>query len=372
VLLFTDGRLQLWRQGRSLVFLALMTVALYHDRPRPDLHSGRGIALIVGMVAAASAWIAMTVRLPAPRHQAAAVGACIASGLWVSAIVPDGAAPAYLIAAATIAVLSLPVITAVALTGAGALALAVVLAAHRTPLLTILIWVGALAMTQLLGVVRRQREEQTEQLKLLAQEQARTATLAERARLAREVHDVLAHSLAALSVQLETAAALLERDRTAEAAAVVDRAGRLARDGLTETRRAVSALRGDVLPLPELIEELTAGYRHDLDALTTFTINGEPRALGAEAGSALYRGAQEALTNVRKHAPGSTVTVVLTYTTDEVRLSVRNDGAAGPPVTTLSPGYGLTGLRERAELADGTVEAGPCGDGWHVDVRIPA
>ncbi len=230
----------------------------------------------------------------------------------------------------------------------------------------------------LVALVRRQRDEKAEQDRRLAaetrlarQEQARAAALGERARVAREIHDVLAHSLSALSVQLETAAALLERERPAEAAVIVDRAGRLARDGLTETRRAVGALRGDPLPLPELVAELADGYRTDLDADATVVVRGEPRRGGPETGLALYRSAQEALTNVRKHAPGSAVGIVLDYAAGEVRLTVANHGAHGPSSTGLSSGYGLTGLRERAELAGGSMMAGPDGDGWRVDVRMP-
>jgi signal transduction histidine kinase len=182
---------------------------------------------------------------------------------------------------------------------------------------------------------------------------------------------VLAHSLSALSVQLETASALLERERPVEAAAIVDRAGRLARDGLTETRRAVGALRGDPLPLPELVAELAAGYRTDLDAEATVTVRGEPGAVTPETGLALYRSAQEALANVRKHAPGSDVGIVLEYAAAEVRMTVANHGTHGPKITGLSAGYGLTGLRERAELAGGSMVARPDGDGWLVDVRMP-
>jgi signal transduction histidine kinase len=86
---------------------------------------------------------------------------------------------------------------------------------------------------------------------------------------------------------------------------------------------------------------------------------------------ALYRSAQEALTNVRKHAPGSAVGIVLDYAVGEVRLTVANQGSHGPPLTGLSSGYGLTGLRERAELAGGSMTAAPDGDGWRVDVRMP-
>jgi signal transduction histidine kinase len=203
---------------------------------------------------------------------------------------------------------------------------------------------------------------------------AEQSALAERARIAREIHDVLAHALAALTVQLETADALLEGGRSAQARELVIRAGQLAREGLAETRRAIGALRGEALPLPELLRALAAGYRADLAAPATVTVDGAPRDLDADTGLALYRAAQEAITNVRKHAPGAPVEVGLAYRDGGVDLTVVN----GPPpgnghraLATTGGGYGLTGLRERAELARGEFDAGPQGDGWRVGVRIP-
>ncbi|MFG2043270.1 sensor histidine kinase [Dactylosporangium sp. NPDC048998] len=371
VLTVTDRHIAWWRQVRSLVFLALLTVAMFQDEPRPGL-TGRGLALLAGVVVGGAAWAAMALRAGAERIQVYTVTLCALSGLWLVAVHAPGFAPCYVIAAVTIAAASLPPVRAAMLTGAFAVALATTLGITGASIEVITIWTGALVLVLLLGIVRQQRDARVEQARLLAGEQSRAAALAERARLAREIHDVLAHSLSALSVQLETAAALLERDRTADAAVIVDRAGRLARDGLTETRRAVSALRGDPVPLPELVGELAAGYRADLDAPATFAVEGEPREVSPEAGLALFRGAQEALTNVRKHAPGSAVAVRLEYLPEAVRLTVRNRGPAGPPASGLSSGYGLTGLRERAELSGGTVEAGPCDDGWLVDVKMPA
>ncbi|WP_432991373.1 sensor histidine kinase [Dactylosporangium sp. CA-233914] len=367
--LVTERRLARWRQLRSLIFLVILTVAMFQDDPRPGL-SGRGLAVLAGVVLGAVAWVAMTLRAGGPRLQPYSVAVCMASGPALTLVHPGGFGGCYSLAAVTMASGTLSLTAAAVMTGAGALLLATAHAIAGSPLPSITIWAGVMLLLLLIGAVRREREARAEQDQLLAGEQAKAAALAERARLAREIHDVLAHSLSALSLQLETAAALLERDRAADAAVIVDRAGRLARDGLTETRRAVSALRGDPMPLPELVRELTAGYRADAgDA--EFELAGAARELSPEAGLALFRSAQEALSNVRKHAPGSAVAVRLEYADGDVRLTVRNHGPAGAPVTGLSSGYGLTGLRERAELAGGTFAAGPCGDGWLVDVKMP-
>jgi signal transduction histidine kinase len=232
-------------------------------------------------------------------------------------------------------------------------------------------WLGPLIFLASLGagLIRRQYlRVQAE----AAEARAEQSALAERTRIAREIHDVLAHALAALTVQLETADALLEGGRPEQARELVVRAGQLAREGLAETRRAIGALRGDALPLPELLRALATGYRTDLAAPAVVTVDGEPRDLDADTGLALYRTAQEALTNIRKHAPGAPVEVSLTYRPDAVTLTVLNGPSNGTaPLTTAGGGYGLTGMRERAELAGGEFDAGPAGDGWRVGVRIP-
>jgi len=363
--LITDDRtLHRWRLARSLLGLTLLTVVMVPQLPHPAT-SARGVAMLATIVLAAGAWLAMALR-----GSGVPVAVCGACGVVLEAFAPDSYAPGYLVAAGLAATQRLSLRT-------GGAVVAVLVAAqsyvrYRTgaDLSTILSLAFAVIVTFLLSHVRRLREGQARQVRALAaetelarQEQARAAVLAERARLAREIHDVLAHSLSALSVQLETAAALLERDRAAEAAAVVDRAGRLTRDGLAETRRAVGALRGDPLPLPELVTALA----DDADVEVT----GEPRPLPAEAGLAIYRGAQEALTNARKHAPGAAVRVRLAYLPETVELTVANDAPAAARTASLPAGYGLTGMRERAELAGGACTAGPAGGGWRVDVKIP-
>ena len=138
--------------------------------------------------------------------------------------------------------------------------------------------------------------------------QVHAAALDERARIAREIHDILAHTLSALAVQLEGTRLLVEqRPGDPAAVAALERASGLARDGLEETKRAVGALRGDALPGPEALPRLAADFERDTGVPCRFEVEGEPVALSPEARLALYRTAQEALTNVRKHAAASSV-----------------------------------------------------------------
>lgn len=167
-------------------------------------------------------------------------------------------------------------------------------------------------------------------------EKERAGALAERTRIAREIHDILAHSLADLSIQLELADALLtDAGDTTGARDRVRHAHRLAGQGLIETRQAVHALRHDAPPLPDSLAALTG-----LDAVLGVT--GTPRQLPAAAGLALLRTAQEALSNARRHAPGSAITIDLAYAPEHTALTVRNAGPpAAPPavraVATVSP-----------------------------------
>jgi signal transduction histidine kinase len=198
------------------------------------------------------------------------------------------------------------------------------------------------------------------------------AVLGERQRLARELHDVLAHTLSGLAVQLEGARLLAERTgadpRLAEQ---VTNAQRLAKEGMASAKRAVATLRGEALPgveqLPHLVEQTR------LTGLpVTLTVAGDPRPLPAEAGLAVYRAVQEALTNTAKYAGrGARADVVLTWDDDVLTVEVTDSGgdrvAAGLP----SGGYGLAGLAERAALAGGRLDAAPTADGWRVTLTMP-
>ncbi|GLX05778.1 MULTISPECIES: sensor histidine kinase [unclassified Microbispora] len=201
------------------------------------------------------------------------------------------------------------------------------------------------------------------------QDRARAMALDERARIARELHDVLAHSLGALGVQLEVAEALLtERGDVEGAVARIRRSRALAREGLTEARSAVAALREDVPPLPDALSLLVAEHRRDHDVPAELCTAGTRRPITPAAEVCLLRTAREALTNAARHAPGEPVTVELGYGEGAVRLVVRNPCEAARAV---SSGHGLQGMRERLALAGGTLSAGPAGGLWEVRAEVP-
>ncbi|MFG2935009.1 sensor histidine kinase [Streptomyces sp. NPDC048282] len=222
-------------------------------------------------------------------------------------------------------------------------------------------------------VMRLDAEARGHAQRLLAQEraaraaEAESAALGERARIAREIHDVLAHSLSAQMVHLEAARLLIERGADREQ--ILERvvaARAMARDGLAETRQALSALRGELTPLEEFLTEI-AGSTDGAEV----TVTGERRALPAEASQTVRRVAQEALTNVRKHAYGAKVRVRLDYSEHEVTLDVRDSGGRPGELSGAGSGYGLLGMRERAELLGGSLEAGRDDEGFAVTLRVP-
>ncbi|HEX3588516.1 MAG TPA: histidine kinase [Pseudonocardiaceae bacterium] len=229
------------------------------------------------------------------------------------------------------------------------------------------------------ALARRSRADRLEQMELaLAREQAaheehaRAAALAERARIAREVHDVLAHSLSALSLNLQGARLMLANEGASDQAQEqIRRAQRLATEGLAEARRAVAALRDDPVPAARVIADLVTSARLETGTPTELTVEGEPRDLSGAAEDALFRTAQEALSNARKHAPGAPVDVLLAYRDGTTELTV-TDHQGRRPGGSPSGGYGLTGMRERAELIGGELTTGPTDDGWQVRLVVKA
>jgi len=202
-------------------------------------------------------------------------------------------------------------------------------------------------------------------------QQLEQAAVQERERLAREIHDVLAHTLSALSVQLEGARLLMRRrpddPRALEA---VERAHGLTAEGLAEVRRAVSALRGDALPGPELLPRLAADFERESGVPCRFAVEGPAVPLRPDARLAIYRTAQEALTNVRRHVEASRVSIHLRYADGGVELTVADEGR--PRQSAATGGHGLTGMRERAQLLGGRLEAGPADGGFLVRLWVPA
>lgn len=218
--------------------------------------------------------------------------------------------------------------------------------------------------------------EQRDELKASRAAEAQAAAAAERGRLAREMHDVLAHSLSALALQLETTR-LLARDRGVDPDIIqaVDRAHHLAASGLDEARRAIAAQRGEELPGPERIGTLAEAFKEQSGLQVALEVRGEPRELPPDARLAMYRTAQEALTNVRRHATAERVDVKLDYGPDSTVLVVEDHAVPGSPppaANGLTGGYGLTGMRERAELLGGELLALPTPTGFRVELRLPA
>jgi signal transduction histidine kinase len=229
----------------------------------------------------------------------------------------------------------------------------------------------------------RAHDEQSERLLAQVEEtrdaELRAAALSERQRLAREMHDVLAHSLSGLVVQLEGARLLALSDPAdGRLAATIDRAHQLARSGLDEARRAISMLRDDELPGPDKLAALAQSFQADTGVPCQYTETGTPAELRPAVKLALYRVTQEALTNIRKHAHPERVEVRLEYASSGVSLVVEDFAAASdfsPPAASIEAsggGYGLTGMRERAELLGGTLTAAPTDCGFRVVLRVPA
>jgi signal transduction histidine kinase len=202
------------------------------------------------------------------------------------------------------------------------------------------------------GVARRQARQADEQ-------KART-------HLARELHDVLAHTLAALSVQLEAADALLENGDLEKLRAALGRSRSLVASSIDETAQALRALRDEAVPIAERLAELA---REDDVPLR---VEGAPRPLPPDAGLALYRAAQEALTNARKHAPGAAREMSLAFERGRTVLRVSNGAPPAPVRDAPGSGLGLQGMRERLELAGGRLDTASGDGGFTVEATVPS
>ncbi len=207
------------------------------------------------------------------------------------------------------------------------------------------------------------------------EEQRSVAALAERNRLAREIHDTVAQSLSALSLQLETAQAYLESGDRTSADEMLRAVRGQAKTALQETRRAIQGLSAaplDTLSLPEAIsEELSRNFK-DEDVSTQFVVTGTERQVQPEIGTALLRIAQEALNNARRHAGAHRIRVGLQYTPEDLVLLVEDDGVGFDTSRERTPGteggYGLFGMEERALLLGGSLQIDST-PGWGTRIR---
>ncbi|MFJ5265192.1 sensor histidine kinase [Streptomyces sp. NPDC088387] len=241
------------------------------------------------------------------------------------------------------------------------------------------------ALATLVGATAQGRREDrrrlTEQIAATAHERALRTVLEERARIARELHDVVAHHMSVISIQADAAPYRVPdppRELVTELASI--RAN--AQEGLTELRRLLNLLRADmsgpdpdsVAPQPSLaqLDALLANVRAaDLD-VTTRT-EGAPRSLPPGVDLSAYRIVQEALSNVLRHAPGAGANVEITYTREALRVRVTNSPPTHRAPASPGAGHGLTGMRERTAMLGGELAVGSTPDGgYEVTALLPA
>ncbi|MFR0357608.1 sensor histidine kinase [Streptomyces sediminimaris] len=239
------------------------------------------------------------------------------------------------------------------------------------------------AVLALMALSLRQAGDHEERAELLLAQledaregEAEAVALAERTRIAQDLHDVLAQTLSGLAIQIQAARRMVRRERTGEELQeVLDRAGELAKEGLGDAVRAVGALRGHRSPSLDRLAELVERYRVDLELDVTLSVTGARRSVPTAMDRALYRGAQEALTNAARYARGARTTVTLCYERERTVLTVedRRD-APGPTPSPLvkGSGLGLAGMAERFREVGGSASAGPTSHGWRVTMEIPA
>lgn len=241
--------------------------------------------------------------------------------------------------------------------------------------------VGAMCAASFL--VGAQINSQRKALAIQRQEATRAAVIAERSRIAQEMHDIIGHNLSVIT-SLANGGAVAARNAPHDALRAFDAIGEVSRSSVREVRRVLAVLRQDQSPdgaslspqpgmgdIGMLVESVRAA-----GMFAQIERTGDLSSLSAGRQLAVYRIVQESLTNVLRHAGGpARVTIKIARRDDELVVLVDNSGA-GAPATHSSgeavPGHGILGMRERAQAYGGTVEAHPFGTGWRVRARIPA
>jgi signal transduction histidine kinase len=245
-----------------------------------------------------------------------------------------------------------------------------------------------IAVATLAGIATANRRAYARSVRGQAEREAQRRIDEERLRIARELHDVVAHTMATITVQAAAASQLLTTspERAAESLAAIRAASK---DGLRELRAILDVLRNadepadPTAPVPGLsrLDALAARVRQ-AGLPVTVTVDGQPRPLPAVTDVGAFRIIQEALTNTVRHAGPASATVAVHYGADDLRIEVRDDGAGGPAIpgdggesgngSAPGSGHGLSGMRERAAAAGATIEIGPMeSGGFRVAARFP-
>lgn len=375
----------LWLRSASVVaelLLLLLLLAMDFELgvrllpPDPGIEAIGG-ALVTALVAVIAAAIALLRRMLPPR---ATVATILSLSLLASVLAafadhlsPSLTEAAAVLVATVVGIRSEPSSRGAVVVGAGTL-LAVLAAVllRREPdvtaaLLGILVWSCAVTAGIAVRHIRSKREA--------ALEDARRA---ERMELARELHDVVAHQVSGIIVQAQAANAVASTDaeRAAAAFSAIEAAGSEALAGM---RRMVGAIRDEadhpapltvpygLADIPALMDSFDPGRER-----TTLAIDTTDASLPAGLGESAYRIVREALTNVRRHAPGGRTRVDVRRIGTDLVLEVRNDGVRPHSRGHRTTGYGLTGIAERVAMLGGSLDAGPDAPGtWTVRARLP-
>jgi signal transduction histidine kinase len=368
----------------GFVVIAAVLVGAINGQPALGAHE-RGLGVAAAFLAFAVT-LGLAVRSSFPALpisvQSAVIGVMGAAGVALVALQPRGSAALAGSVAVWMAIARLPLRLGIALAGATTAGLALAEAFGGGSVAVVLAGVLLCALLGLVAYflkVGRASQERTElllaQLEDAREEQLQLAAVAERSRIAAELHDVLAHALSGAAIQLQGARKLVEREGVgSEVACAIERAIELVREGLLNAREAVSALRGDSDPGVSDLEALVDSFRRDMGAEVRLLVEGAPYPLAADADLALYRASQEALTNIARYAPGAATTVTLRYDETSVLLVVEDQmkGApADPGLDGIGGGNGLAGLRERLRRNGGDLRAGPTESGWRVEAEVP-
>lgn len=240
-------------------------------------------------------------------------------------------------------------------------------------------WAGGIALGVVSGWSMRTQRRLMRDLQAARAELERAALVEERRRIARDVHDLIAHSLTVVMLHLTAARLALKRD-VEEASATLTEAERLGREALSEVRSLVGLLRRDDPVEPRGSVPRAGDLRQLVDRLREagmaieLRIDGQLERLSAAAGLVVYRVGQEALSNAARHAPGAHVKVRLEVSSGEARLSVRDWGRTATESLNAASavgGHGLDGMRERVALVGGLLRAGPALPGWEVECLLP-
>jgi signal transduction histidine kinase len=380
----------MWLRALGVTTIAVVVALSLHEHPAPALHA-TGLPVTISLLVLVASIVVLLRYQQTSWLWLPAVAAMIVASSALVWTQHGGPGVAGLFTAVGYAATRLSLYRSLAMLVLAAATFAAGGAhAHRSLGLIAAAELGIVAFYAIAGFARRVQEAHEQTTRLLAEleasrrSQEEAAALRERSRIAREIHDVLAHSLSGLMLQLEGARMLATTpNANGQLPAALERAHHLAHAGLEEARRAISALRDDDLPGPQRLEQLTADFSRDSSIAATLDVTGVPRQLDSETSLTLFRVAQEALTNARKHARAQRVELQLAYEPDGTRLIVQDHrereraGAAAPSVRASSTdathhGYGLTGMRERAELLGGHLQATSTSDGFRVELWVPA